>query len=51
MQTRYSLDLSRFVGKILQVLEAECICIRGKREEREGGVEEGERQEIVYDDW
>lgn len=37
MQTeRYSLDLSRLVGKILQVLEAECICIRGKREEREG---------------
>ena len=27
------------MGKILQVMEAECICIRGKREEREGRSE------------
>lgn len=27
------------MGKILQVVEAECICIRGKREEREGRSE------------
>ena len=33
------MDLSRLVGKILQVMEAECICIRGKREEREGRSE------------
>lgn len=27
------------MGKILQAVEAECICISGKREEREGRSE------------